>query len=285
LGLTDPIATLFLDSADAIRPIEVSGDARWLSLGTIDYWVTPELLTSRGLSPADEPEPPGEDEHDRSKRLMTHFADAFGYSSYEELDINDRAEIRHDLNYPIPDDLRGRYDLVWDCGSIEHVMNAYQAMRNMLDLARVGGILLCLQAIGDQTNAGYWTISPNFYLDFLGANGVEILEFLLWDRRGHTLRAGKVITKGQPVGATIPPLRVPGYYLRTARADLGSRLLAHRFPARALASLEFRWPSLARVAYTMLGRSPKGGPDWFLFVIGRKTARVPEAIQIQNVYR
>lgn len=275
MGLTDAIAGLFLDAADAIRPAEA--EARWLSIGTIDYYVSPELLSKHDINP------PGSSD---SKQCMAHFVSALGYPLYEELDINERADIRHDLNYPIPDALHERYDLVWDCGSVEHVMNSYQANKNLIDLVRVGGIVVCQQGIGDQTNAGYWTISPNFYLDFLTANGFEILEFILFDRRGHTVQGVEVASKGQPVGQTIPLVRLPGYYLRTVRADVVARVLSsHALPTRAMASLEYRLPSVARVANAILGRTPRGGPDWIMLVIGRKTAELPETFRIQNVYR
>lgn len=284
MALPDTIARLFLEAADALAPPEARNEAHWLSIGTVDYYVTPRLLSRHGITPP--PKRPEESFEQRSKRLMSSFAAALGYGEYSELDVNNRADVLLDLNYPLPDELRGRFDLVWDSGSVEHVMNAYQAVRNAVDLVRPGGIFVSTQGIGDQTNAGYWTISPNFFVDFLETNGFETIAFTLWDRRGHTAPYREITTKTSTTGSLIPARHLPSYYLRTVRKDLVSRwFYGDRIPNRASAVLEMRVPSVARALNAILGRTGTAGPDWGMWVAARKTRQASESLPIQNIYR
>jgi 2-polyprenyl-3-methyl-5-hydroxy-6-metoxy-1,4-benzoquinol methylase len=48
----------------------------------------------------------------------------------------------HDLNVPIPDHLKGQFDLVDDGGTLEHVFNFPVALRNCMEMVKVGGHLL-----------------------------------------------------------------------------------------------------------------------------------------------
>jgi SAM-dependent methyltransferase len=283
MALPDTVARLFLDSRARLAPPPGRDQPRWLSVGTVDYYVTAPLLRRYGIPVPDERA--GEDPAAHSKRLMALFAAQLGYPRYEELDINDRADVRFDLNHPLPDELRGEFDLVWDSGSIEHVMNGYRALRNALELVRVGGLLVFTQGIGDQTNAGYWTLSPNLYLGFFRANGLEMVEMLLYDRRGHTKPYEEVATKTSTVGGLIPLRLLPTYYMRMLRHDLSSRLLARGWPTRLLGGAETYAPRLAELARVALGRTASGGPDWSVWVVARKTKELPERFEIQNIYR
>ncbi len=172
MGLTNYMAKLFLNSSDLLKPEDNRSESKWLSVGTVDYWIDFKLLKKYGFTYNLQNKLFQNIErnttawHDACKELCRIFFTHFGFKIYLELDINKRADIRIDLNNSIPDDLREKFDLVFDAGSVEHVMNVCQAMQNLVDIVKVGGKFVHTQFIGDQTNHGYWTISPNYYLDF-----------------------------------------------------------------------------------------------------------------------
>jgi SAM-dependent methyltransferase len=268
-------------------------DKKWLSIGTIDYFVDFNFLKKYGFTSAEEHATHksyvmgSRDWEKSTKRLCSAFVRHFGYTHYQELDINGRADLRLDLNFPIPPELKGAFDLVWDAGSIEHIMNIGQAINNMIDLVKPGGIILHNQGIGDQMNAGYWTISPNFYLDFYAANGCEILKIFLVDRRNGTLDYKEVTTKGSSTGMLIPLYRYPGYFMRLIRQDLAYKLIfSHRLANRIVDGLSRRLPLLGKVINGPLGRTSTGGPDWGIIVIAKKKSDKPaRSYPIQNIYR
>lgn len=106
------------------------------------------------------------------------------------VDIADVAEIRGgelivDLNYPLPDEMRGVYDVVVDTGTCEHCFNVAQAFLNACDALSEGGYLVHAAPV-TKVNHGFWNFSPTVYPDFLCDNGFEI-EIML-GIKGHFSR-------------------------------------------------------------------------------------------------
>jgi hypothetical protein len=91
------------------------------------------------------------------------------YSSYEE------AAIIHDLNLPISADLRGRYSVVYDGGTLEHVFNVTQALKNCMEMVRVGGHFLQVNMANNFMGHGFWQFSPELiFRAFSPANGYQV---------------------------------------------------------------------------------------------------------------
>jgi hypothetical protein len=79
-------------------------------------------------------------------------------------------EIVADLNDPLPAEMRGRYDLVYDGGTMEHCFNVGQVMRNILALARVGAHIVHINPL-NYYNHGFFSFNPTFYHDFYTQSG------------------------------------------------------------------------------------------------------------------
>lgn len=75
-----------------------------------------------------------------------------------------------DLNEPAPPDLAGRYDLVYDGGTMEHCFNVGQVMRNIFGFARVGGAIVHVNPVSC-VNHGFFNFSPTFYQDWYVQSG------------------------------------------------------------------------------------------------------------------
>lgn len=293
MGLTNGIAKLLLESRDYIAP-SVETEATWLSIGTVDYFADYALLRQYGFTNAREhvahkysSAMNRQTRNASSKNLCKTFVKHFGYGEYFELDINERADIKADLNFPIPDALTNQFDLVWDAGSVEHVMNVNQAISNLVALAKVGGKIMHTQLIGDQTNAGYWTISPNFYLDFYPANGCKVLKIYLYNRRGVTMDYHEVTRKTSRVGYLLPVPMSLAYHFRLVREDLVTKLFEHSpFAERVYAGLRRRMPLVGRLSSYLLGKNTAGKSDWGVIVIAEKEYNTTQkSYPIQNIYR
>jgi len=108
-------------------------------------------------------------------------------------------EIEADLNQPLPGELCGRYDLIYDGGTTEHCFNIGQVMRNILKLGKVGAYIVRNNPL-NYYNHGFFNFNPTFYHDFYTQSGNRIAsEF--YGLHGPSL---------QPQIATMPRCRVSG---------------------------------------------------------------------------
>jgi SAM-dependent methyltransferase len=107
----------------------------------------------------------------RARRLY----ELLGAREYASIDLNgEEGAIPHDLNLPFDDAAHvGRYDLVTDHGSCEHVFDVAQAYRTVHRLARPNGLILIMQQVTG-TN-GYFNFDVSFFEDMARSNGYEIL--------------------------------------------------------------------------------------------------------------
>jgi len=102
---------------------------------------------------------------------------SLGASKVHSLDFSDfeGASFTHDLNQPIGDDLRQRFDLVYDGGTLEHVFNFPVAIKNCMEMVRPGGWLFLHQCANNWCGHGFYQFSPElFFRIFSADNGFEV---------------------------------------------------------------------------------------------------------------
>lgn len=110
---------------------------------------------------------PGEPIHQRELFSL------LGFAATESLDCYGVESPTHivDLNRPLPPELIGRFDLVYDGGTIEHCFNAPQAMINVVSALAPGGRVIHHVPMNNWVDHGFYQISPTLFFDFYGANG------------------------------------------------------------------------------------------------------------------
>jgi SAM-dependent methyltransferase len=119
------------------------------------------------------------------------FADdifeALGFKSYDSMDNADyeSASILHDLNKPIPASLHGKFDLVWDGGTLEHVFNFPIAVANALQMVKVGGHVVFVLPANNQCGHGFYQFSPElFFWILVPENGYELIRIYMTGKGG-----------------------------------------------------------------------------------------------------
>jgi hypothetical protein len=119
---------------------------------------------------------------DPAWRFAEPFFAWLGARQVDALDASDfeGARLVHDLNRPVPAHLHGRYDVVFDGGTLEHVFEYPTALRSAMRMVRVGGRLI-LHAPGDQwLGHGFYQLSPELFFRALSPeNGFAIEELRL----------------------------------------------------------------------------------------------------------
>jgi SAM-dependent methyltransferase len=92
--------------------------------------------------------------------------DASGYEGADRI---------HDLNDPVPADLRDRFDVVFDGGSLEHVFDVPQALRSYMGMVKPGGHLIVQTVADGHCGHGFYQFSPElFYRALSDASGYHV---------------------------------------------------------------------------------------------------------------
>ena len=105
------------------------------------------------------------------------FFRALGAGNVCSLDASDfeGAQIVHDLNKPIGDEFKQRFDVVYDGGTLEHIFNFPIALRNCMELVKLGGRLFIHAPANNWCGHGFYQFSPElFYRALSPQNGFEV---------------------------------------------------------------------------------------------------------------
>ena len=101
---------------------------------------------------------------------------SFDNSNYEG------ATYVHDLNNEIPGQHKNQYSVVLDGGSLEHIFNFPQAIKNCMEMAQVGGHFLGITPANKFVGHGFYQFSPElFYSIFTPENGYEMVQLIAFE--------------------------------------------------------------------------------------------------------
>ena len=98
--------------------------------------------------------------------LVTHF-NAIEVESFDYSDFEGATHIV-DLNNPIGFD--AIYDTVIDAGTLEHVFDVVQALKNVSRICKVGGRILHILPVNNLVNHGFWQFSPELFFSLYSAH-------------------------------------------------------------------------------------------------------------------
>lgn len=152
---------------------------RILTLGRQTYSLTPADFKRLGLPAA----PPGYEPggyHDR------FFIDLLGAREVIALDASDfeGAQLRHDLNDPLPREHWGQFDAVIDGGTLEHVFNVPVALASCMRALTVGGRFFGANPGNNLMGHGFYQFGPElYYRVFSEANGFRVERLELQESR------------------------------------------------------------------------------------------------------
>lgn len=110
------------------------------------------------------------------RSLGARHVDSLDYSAYEG------ANILHDMNLPVAPELKGRYSLVLESGSLEHIFNFPRAIANCMEMVAEGGHLLVVTPVNNIMGHGFYQFSPEVFYRILNeANGFIIEQMLIFE--------------------------------------------------------------------------------------------------------
>ena len=118
----------------------------------------------------------------KENKYSENFFSLLGAQQVASVDMSDfeGATYVHDMNMPLPCELHGRFTVVHDSGTLEHVFHFVQALKNCMEMVAVGGYFTQISNANNFMGHGFWQIAPELvYRVFSPANGFHVKTVLL----------------------------------------------------------------------------------------------------------
>ena len=116
------------------------------------------------------------------------YADAFLYSLGAEkvcsIDISnfEEASITHDMNTPVDISFHEKFDLIIDGVTLEHIFHFPTAIKNVMEMLKVGGKLILCTPANNCMGHGFYSFSPElFFRIFSQENGFSIKRLVMYE--------------------------------------------------------------------------------------------------------
>lgn len=110
--------------------------------------------------------------------------EALGSKRVVSVDASDYegATLVHDMNQPIPESQKAQFDVVFDGGTLEHVFNFPTAIRNCMEMVKLGGHLIMSTPMNGFAGHGFYQFSPELlYRIFSEKNGFQVERMIAFE--------------------------------------------------------------------------------------------------------
>ncbi|MFA6217281.1 MAG: hypothetical protein WDL87_06495 [Candidatus Omnitrophota bacterium] len=101
---------------------------------------------------------------------------AKGVSEISTLDyFDERADLKYDMNLPVPREENEKYNVVFDIGCLEHVFDTRQCIENCLRMVKVGGAYVLVTAVNGFFGHGLHVLNPVAIRGALESNNFQVI--------------------------------------------------------------------------------------------------------------
>lgn len=111
-----------------------------------------------------------------------NFFRSFGFENIDSIDNSNYEDAKyiHNLNYPILEEFKNKYDYIFDGGTTEHIFNIPQVFENIIDMLDIGGLFVSVTCNNNFSGHGMYQFSPELYLSSLNTKyGMEIIDMFI----------------------------------------------------------------------------------------------------------
>ena len=108
----------------------------------------------------------------------------FGSTTVDSIDFSDfeGASIVFDMNKSLEEKFYEKYETVLDIGSLEHIFNIPQALKNVSQLCKIGGQIVHVSPANNMCGHGFFQFSPELFFSYYSErNGYYNTEVYLAD--------------------------------------------------------------------------------------------------------
>ena len=110
------------------------------------------------------------------------FFSSVGFINIDSIDNSnyEGSKYIHNLNYPILEDFKNKYDYIYDGGTTEHLFNIPQVFKNIIDMLNIDGLFVSVTCNNNFSGHGMYQFSPELYLScFNQKYGMEIIDMYI----------------------------------------------------------------------------------------------------------
>ena len=117
-----------------------------------------------------------------------------GFSSVRSLDYSpyEGADLLLDLNKEAPLKLHELANVIYDGGTLEHVFNLPQALKNIHSMLKIGGSVIHVLPSHNHVDHGFYMFSPMALYQWYEANGYRIIESYVMEYSQNTKAKWKI---------------------------------------------------------------------------------------------
>jgi hypothetical protein len=109
-------------------------------------------------------------------RDLADMLRALGLKEVATLDLfDDRADLKLDMNEPVPESQHERYATLIDIGSVEHVFDTRQCLENCMRMVRPGGHYFIHTPVNGFFGHGLHVFNPETLHGALAVNGFDVI--------------------------------------------------------------------------------------------------------------
>ncbi len=119
------------------------------------------------------------------RRYIEPLLEMMGAKDVASIDASafEGATIVHDMNQPLPSEMKNRFSVGIDFGTLEHVFNYPQALKNAMESVALGGHLLAVTPCNGWMGHGFYPFSPELFFRALSPENGFLLEHqFIWQR-------------------------------------------------------------------------------------------------------
>lgn len=111
------------------------------------------------------------------------FFRLLGFDQVASCDVSnyEGATFAVDLNRPIPSELRERFDVVFNGGTMEHIFDVRAVLANLHALLKIGGRIIHIAPTSNMIDHGFYSFSPTFFRDYYRENNYIIRTLYLFE--------------------------------------------------------------------------------------------------------
>jgi len=116
------------------------------------------------------------------------FFKLLGFGEVQSCDVSpyEGATLLADLNQPVTPAMQGRFDMIFNGGTLEHIFDMRAALANVHKMLRVGGRAIHIAPSSNTIDHGFYSISPTLFDDYYSANHYSILTLYLFECHSWT---------------------------------------------------------------------------------------------------
>lgn len=110
---------------------------------------------------------------------------SMGFDECSSIDLNisrDNADFQFDLNKRgLSSAVKHQFDLVIDCGTMEHVFDVRQVMENITGATKTDGAIIHVMPGNNTFDHGFFQFSPTLFSDYYSCNRYDILDLSVFE--------------------------------------------------------------------------------------------------------